>query len=489
MAGWLAGSWPLLLLVAAGATLRLSTLSLQSLWYDEAFTAAHVFGGSLSATLSQIPHTENTPPLWYVLEWAVIQVGGDGAFALRLLSALAGIALIGVAWAIGAELAGRRAAILAAAIATVSPLFVWYSQEARAYSLYTLMCALAMLCFLRAEREPGGRRLAAFAIASALALLTHYFAVFLVVPMALWLARRKAWRVPALGALGAIGLTGAALLPLALTQGGRGAEWIGNLTLLSRLEAIPQYYLTGYSGAPLGRGVELLVALPLLAGIALGLWRVLDPLHTDRRSVAGATLSAALLACGVGIPLLLVGFGADYLDPRNVIGAMVPATACVAVLVAAPRTGRAGAVLGALSVLALLAVTVDVNLSPRLQRGDWSGVARVVRGDSAGLPAGERAVVSVHLGTAPLEYYDRGLRGVPASRSLALREIYEVGYAPLSRDAGTPPAAGFALVSRREVHGLYVFTFRSAVHRIVSAAALISHPFTLDQGLPAVLAG
>ncbi len=35
-----------------------------------------------------------------------------------------------------------------------NPLFVWYSQEARAYALFVLHAALAMLCFLRAEREP-----------------------------------------------------------------------------------------------------------------------------------------------------------------------------------------------------------------------------------------------------------------------------------------------------------------------------------------------
>ena len=42
---------------------------------------------------------------------------------------------------------------------------------------------------------------------------------------------------------------------------------------VSRLQAIPQYYLTGYSGAPLGHGIELLVALPILAGLGFGLWR------------------------------------------------------------------------------------------------------------------------------------------------------------------------------------------------------------------------
>ena len=58
-----------------------------------------------------------------------------------------------VAWGIGSELAGRRAAIVTAALVAVNPLFVWYSQEARAYAFFVLFAALAMLCMLRADRS------------------------------------------------------------------------------------------------------------------------------------------------------------------------------------------------------------------------------------------------------------------------------------------------------------------------------------------------
>ena len=73
----------------------------------------------------------------------------------------------------------------------------------------------------------------------------------------------------AFAAVAAIVLVGAALVPLALTQGGHGTQWIGAWALASRLEAIPQYYLTGYSGSPLGHGMELLVALEILAASAM----------------------------------------------------------------------------------------------------------------------------------------------------------------------------------------------------------------------------
>ena len=54
------------------------------------------------------------------------------------------------------ELRGRRAGILAAALVAVNPMLLWYSQEARGYSLLVLFSALAALYFVRAL-EGGGR--------------------------------------------------------------------------------------------------------------------------------------------------------------------------------------------------------------------------------------------------------------------------------------------------------------------------------------------
>ncbi|MDQ6811372.1 MAG: hypothetical protein M3Z95_05695, partial [Actinomycetota bacterium] len=103
-----AGWWALAAMVILAAALRLSTLDLQSFWYDEAFTPVHVLHRSLWATLRAMVHSENSPPLWYLIAWADSRVLGTGEVALRLPSALAGIATVPVAWAIGRELAGRR---------------------------------------------------------------------------------------------------------------------------------------------------------------------------------------------------------------------------------------------------------------------------------------------------------------------------------------------------------------------------------------------
>ena len=212
----------------------------------------------------------------------------------------------------------------------------------------------------------------------------------------------------ALPAVGAIVLVGAALMPLALTQGGHGTQWIGAWALASRLETIPQYYLTGYSGAPLGHGLELLVALEILAAVGYGLWRMLTPRESE-----AALLALGVAACGVLIPVAMALAGADYLAPRNVVAAMIPLTAGIATIAAARRTGRTGLALVGLIAVTFAALSIDVDLSPRLQRGDWRGLAQVIRRAPGSRRArGAVAITTVELGAAPLEYYLPPLRNL-----------------------------------------------------------------------------
>jgi len=350
------------------------------------------------------------------------------------------------------------------------------------------MVALAMLCFLRARREPTPPRMLAFAVTGSLALLTHYFAVFPLIGMALWLACERRTRRAALPAIAAIAVVGAALVPLISAQGGHGTQWIGRWPLSERLEAIPQYFLTGYSGAPLGHGVELLLALPILAGLALGLWRMTEPApkRAPERLDAPAPIdrSAALIplaiaACGVLIPIALVAFGADYLAPRNLVAAMIPVTAVIAVLLVWPaagagRTAGAEIALATLIALAFLAISLDVDLSPRLQRGNWRDLAKALRGAPR-----ERALTTVELGSAPLEYYLPGLHSLRKGSSVRVSEIDETGYAPLRASAEAPPAPGFRLLARLDVSGLILLRFASPVPRIVTEATLRRHVITL----------
>src|SRR5215210_9181652 len=121
------------LVTVLAAALRLPTLGSQSLWVDETLTASR-FSGDLGQLFDHLTGEEANPPLYYLVEWAWIKLAGTGEVALRLPSAVFGIALVPVAYGIGRRLASPRAGVALAAVVAVHPLLVYYSQEARGYA-------------------------------------------------------------------------------------------------------------------------------------------------------------------------------------------------------------------------------------------------------------------------------------------------------------------------------------------------------------------
>jgi hypothetical protein len=304
--------------------------------------------------------------------------------------------------------------------------------------------------------------------------------VFLLIPMVVWLLWERRTRRPALPAVIAVGLVGLALVPLVLTQDGHHLlQWIGEWPLSDRLKTIPQYYLTGYYGAALGHKNELLVALVIIAGLGLGLWRMLERPEPLRP----ALLPLSIAACGVLIPVVLVAFGADFLAPRNLVAAMIPVTALIAVVVTWPGTGRPGVAIAAVIALAFLAVSVDVDRRPDLQRENWRGLARDLN-----LPTGKRAITTREgFGTSTLEYYMPRVRVLGENGSVVVSEIDETGNEPDSVAAAPAPAPGFRSLAPVRVDGLVTYRFVSAVPRRVSERALAGAGHAVALGTTVVL--
>ncbi len=112
---------------------------------------------SLFDTLGAVPRSESTPPLYYLAAWLWSRPFGTGEVGLRSLSALAGTASIAIVYlgAVALPLP-RRAGLIAAAIVAVSPVAIWFSQDARAYALVFLLTGLSFLFFARARRSGSG---------------------------------------------------------------------------------------------------------------------------------------------------------------------------------------------------------------------------------------------------------------------------------------------------------------------------------------------
>lgn len=87
------------LILGLGALLRLATLSRQSLWLDEG-TSYWLANLPWQTLLASLPAIDPHPPLYYLLLQPFISLGG-GEWLLRLLSAIAGIASIGLIFALG----------------------------------------------------------------------------------------------------------------------------------------------------------------------------------------------------------------------------------------------------------------------------------------------------------------------------------------------------------------------------------------------------
>jgi mannosyltransferase len=481
---------PAILVLAAA--LRFATLHLQSYWLDEAVTVRLLHRG-LFDMLGQLPHSESTPPLYYVVAWVWARIFGYGEVGLRSLSALAGVATVGVVWACGRRLGGERAAVAAAVIAATAPLLVWYSQEARSYALLTLLCAASVLAFLHVlEGERGARALIAWATVSALALATHYFAGFLVAPEAAWLLWRGRTDRRALAAVGVVVAVAAALVPLALAQRNTGnADFIAGQSFATRLVQVPKQLLIGY-GAP-GQVILGVIAAAIAAVAAISLARA----GAAERAVAGAPAGQAerggaavplvLAVAALALPLLLAAGGLDFVISRNLLVAWPPLALAAALGLA--RLGRAGTGLLAAAAAVGLAAVIGVEADRSYQRDDWRDAIHAATRDGAPPRALALAPAS---GVVPLAVYAPRAGPLPPAGA-AVREIDVVALAVrhpgrglvLPRLATPPTPPGFQLVERRTTSTYTLVRFAAPQPTPVNAGLVAAHAFA--AGPPAVL--
>jgi mannosyltransferase len=392
---------------AVGLAVRFASLGLQSFHHDEVITVMRVIPGSFADMLHRVETSESNPPLYYALAWGWAKAFGSGEFGIRSLSALFGAATVPVGYLIGRQLADRRAGLILAALIAVNPMLIWYSQEARSYALLVFFGALSFLFFARALDSRRNRDLGLWALASVLALWSHYFAFFVVGIEALWLlvALRAQWRrlLPALVAVGAAGL---ALVPLISGQvNPTHIGWIENSPLPTRLLEAGVSFLIGETGHVIAEPPRDHYALA--PAIAVGIALLLVLFWGDRRERRGAALSAAVGLGVVALAVVAALVGKDYVVERNLLPALVPLGAATAIGFGTWRARRVGAVLAVALCAYWIAFDVHVTQTPNLQRPDYKGLS-----EELGPPRGRRAIVMWRLAADPVRWYlrDHSLR-------------------------------------------------------------------------------
>ncbi len=141
------GYLPLLILFLGAFALRVFRLDFQSLWYDEAFSVylAHFSLADITARTA----ADIQPPLYYYLLHFWVVLTGEREFALRMLSLFFGVLTIPLMYVTTRRLSSTAAASAAALLAALSPLYLWYSQETRMYTLITFLLLLSSYALLR----------------------------------------------------------------------------------------------------------------------------------------------------------------------------------------------------------------------------------------------------------------------------------------------------------------------------------------------------
>ena len=281
--------------ILLGAFLRFYRLGSQSIWGDEALTLqSYTVGSSLVQLLSGIWHKAFHPPLYFVIAHYWYQLG-QSEFMLRFPSAVFGVAAIPMMYLITRRFFRVGAPGISALIVALSPFHVWYSQEARMYSLQVLLAMGSTLFFLRAwkTRKPADYTL--YGLLTLMGLYTH------------------------IGTLLLVAAQGVFVLGAAFRDRGRLIVWIGVMALVLLL------YAPWIANFVLGnKGV--------VGGDAIGFGRSASPLH----------LAYGLYTFGVGYSLGPSVSELHYLSPR------------VAVLRNLPVIGLCALVLGVLVVLGLV---------------------------------------------------------------------------------------------------------------------------------------
>jgi hypothetical protein len=376
-----------LLLAAAcalAAAIRLALL--RGLWLDEAISVHQAHLG-LGAMLQELAQTDRHPPLFPLVLWATVHLGGTSDLALRLPSIAAGVLVVPALYALGRELYDRRTAVLAALLGAISPLLVWYAQEARMYGFVTLFAVLTVLGAARAVRTSRARDWALYALAASLLLWTHWFAGLVVLctqaAFAVHAWRRRPGRAFAVGwglSIAALAWQGAVLGTMALDQvhatgtggGYAGAAGGGTGVSFYTVTANLTWIVGGFQPANVTELLSALWPLGMLAALfVLG------------RRTTGATKLLLWCALGPVLALLVLGFGnPSIFEVRYFIAAVPLVVLLLARAVAAAPAGAgrwlAGGAIAAIMGLALAVQQLDPSNPRRYDDREAIAAARQI---------------------------------------------------------------------------------------------------------------
>lgn len=453
-------------IVAVGAALRFYALGRESIWIDEAH----------SVRLASVPLTrivemsgqDGHPPLYLFLLHAWMALFGGSEAAVRSLSAATGVLALPVMYFLGRRLLGVAGGLLAALLLALSSYHVYYSQEARNYSLLVLTTLLSWAAYERDAARPTRASGALYVAATVLMLYTHVYAGMVVLAqVGHGLFARLRGRADA-GSwrrfLAVYAVLAACLLPWI------GAPWTELLRRQSdpaqtALQlARPTAATVGTSFEQLSGSLPVFVVLCVAVGVAL---------YRGLRVGAPATVGLLLwLVLPHAIPFAYSQFSVPVYITRSTI-VTLPALCLLAAstLATLREPFRAAAAAG----LALTCVWYQLGYFKMTSKEQWREVAAQL---SEWAQPGDAIAFDRPYGKGGFDHYfrrtDVSLVGVPrdvrdegAAAVLAAQPVDRVWLVRFHRPADTDGvtkamAPAFAIVGWRRYVGIDLFLFRRA---------------------------
>ncbi|HMA46793.1 MAG TPA: glycosyltransferase family 39 protein [Frankiaceae bacterium] len=373
----------LALVLGAAVVLRFGATS--ALWLDEAQSVAIAklpltgSGPTLVGALRQ----DGSPPLYYLLLHGWIGWFGTGGTAVRTLSALLNLVCLPPLYLLARRVVGRPAAWVTVVLFLTSPFALYFSTETRMYSLLVLLTALGGLALERTLRMPSVGSVGAFALCCGLLALTHYWCLYLLMAVGVWLAvasvrgsrQRSARRALAGLALGA--LVFAPWLPVFVLQlRHTGTPWGEPASFAAVVHAYGEW-----AGGPTTPGRALLILITALvafgvAGRPLAARQIVLDLRGHEPGRSLFLLATGTLALAVAVGQLVGNAWAD----RYTATAFVPFLLVVALgtrALAGRRTFRG--VVAVVTVLGLVSGFGEVRVDRTQAREVAHALQRTAR--------------------------------------------------------------------------------------------------------------
>lgn len=177
------------LLLAVSLILRLINLN-QSLWLDEAVQAITA-KESFSYIFQEIKGDFH-PPLYHFLMHFWVRAFGNSEIVLRMPSVLFGVGTVYFLYKIAMHMHGKFVAILAAVLLATAPFHVYYSQEARMYSMVTFFASLSMYFFLTLDKAKSSKYL--YFVSTVLMLYSDYYGFLVVLSQGIYLLIKRKYK-------------------------------------------------------------------------------------------------------------------------------------------------------------------------------------------------------------------------------------------------------------------------------------------------------